>query len=187
MKYFHKKYVSVNAICSYFCCLRKGRRIGKLLRMLVHLLSRDAFNDVTQEITHCGTRVKRWFDYVSQLKNTRQGYRKYYFKLISYWRSFQKIIPLLHKSKNLSTQSTRQTWSSWKLHWCGKKLLRQNNNLLLLMAIFNRKWMKEVDLQRTMDSIFHVCKFDAGQTMFSKNQWKWLFGRLFSSLPKSII
>ena len=99
----------------------------------------------------------------------------------------QKIIPLLHKSKNLSTQSPRQTWSYWKLHWCGKKLLRQNNNLLLLMAIFNRKWMKEVDLQRTMDSIFHVCKFDAGQTMFSKNQWKWLFGRLFSSLPKSII
>lgn len=28
--------------------------------------------------------------------------------------------------------------------------------------------MKEVDLQRTMDSIFHVCKFGTGQTMFQQ-------------------
>ena len=129
MKYFHKKYVSVNAICSYSCCLRKGRRIGKLLRMLVHLLSRDAINDVTQEITHCGTRVKRWFDYVSQLKNTRQGYRKYYFKQISYWRSFQKIIPLLHKSKNLSTQSTRQTLVLLETSLMWKKIITTEQQL----------------------------------------------------------
>lgn len=38
-----------------------------------------------------------------------------------------------------------------------------------------------------MDSNFHVCKFGAGQTMLDENQWLQLFGRLLSSLQKSII